>query len=904
MSHPPTDEQLQAIHRVLVEKKSAVLQAVPGSGKSTLFQQLILAALVPGFATAFPKLALKECTWPVEGLDEPRKNHPTFLIVSYNTTLKEETIRKISRLQEQFQESCPHLFSSVGVMTFHGLISHYSKRVVYNDLDFRNVLQQLEDGTVSPRNSKWNRIQFLLLDETQDMRLDYCRLVTFLLRTSFLAPDLRVVLVGDVRQLLYSMYSRNYADSRFMDLAPVYLHAATEGRLQFEGEGRKQIELTKTFRLPPTVTAFANCVLCAPWNDEDLRKAEPMVSASSESLCQPVHLFVVNLYLQDAVEIVLPLLRDIQSRSPSSETVLLTTSLNSRSVVKKMVQAMSRDGIRVLVETSGDIAKNSGLFSAPPPAPVFTHCTRKKMMGTSESEDDGAVVCEERAEEAVAPVRVQTFHSFKGMEGDDIFVFNPGRLFPLSRALFVALTRSRRNLFILQDQRSISMEHVEYLSKMCRSQDLQIHLHRQPSLRPAVPVSLPISLPMLSHPPHPPHLPHSSLYPHSFRRKEEVDRETGANGTKMEERKEEQKEEQKECDGKLSTKRWRRQINKKDLANFFSFMDIDHIQYLLSFVQSRNVRQPIFPVDAMYHAGLWEIGNVTEKEERNIETEVEVETASKEADTGAFIRFCDSQGPGTLGILGDVILLVLHAFFFGELPQEYTAFTSRKRLKDRSVYDVETKVAQVVGNDFWERLRAMMFQIQDLAQLHVDFVSERGFEDASVLHFDPVCCVHATVFRRIEGTALLFLERLSQSSEATSVRDPEDRPCLPFRREDMVFWRESMVRMPESAPFKFMAAKAFFGIRGQTVLQLQSSIKTDNSEDLLEAAFTAVAFGCERTEIINVVELSVQEVSLRNEAEAAKTQFEFVSAVVDAKTAKRVEYTDQEFMQRILFSVQ
>jgi hypothetical protein len=660
-----------------------------------------------------------------------------------------------------------------------------------------------------------------------------------------------------------------------------------------------------------------------------LRRSEPIVSAArgrrtevngqgvdtrDGGSCGPVQLFVVNLYLRDAVEVALPLLRDLQSGGGGergSETVLLTSSLNSRSVVKKVVQAMSQSGMKVLVETSGDIAKNSGFFSAPPPAPVFTHgknlaAAPVEPSSSSPEERKKAVATggDEIFEAGDAPtIRVQTYHSFKGMEGDNVFVFNPGRLFPLSRALFVALTRARKNLYIFQDQRSVSEEHIEYLQNRCRPEDLDVHLLRHPTLRPAVPITLPL-----------PSLQASCCGdrdgdPSHFR---DGNVESEASSAPTEVKSQPAREEAKVEPVPVQRKRWRRQIHSKAVANFFGFMDIDYIQRLLSLVQSRTVCPPVFPVDAMYCRGLWEEAGLggqghTPPPPRAAHppqqgTEVEasvVEGSSKEADTGAFIKFCDRQGPGTLGILGDVVLLVLHVFFFGELPQEYSSFAARAAAQESRrpllFQHVQTNVRQVEGtNCFWERLRTVLFQIQDLAQLHVDFVSDRGFEDASVLRFDPVCCVHATVFRRIEGAALLFLERLVGTSSLDSC------PALPLQREEMVFWRESSVRMPESAPFKFMSAQAFFGVRGQKVFLLQSTIKTDASEDVLEAAFTAVAFECEKTEIINVIELSVQEVSLRNGALDAEQQFAFVSDVLEAKTAARVEYTDEEFVSRIL----
>jgi superfamily II DNA or RNA helicase len=213
MLNTPTSEQLEALQKIFLDKKSVVIQAAPGSGKTFFFLNACLESCIPRFY-------VKERT--ADHQTNPNWCTPKTIIVSYNKALKDETTKKLAALQEEYKQMCPDLFESVGVLTYHGLISHYSKQIVSNDLDMRTVLFGMRSGELEVRHSKWDEVELLLLDESQDMRLDYCQLVLFLIKERFVSRDLRIALVGDERQLLYSMYAVNYADARFLSMAPQY----------------------------------------------------------------------------------------------------------------------------------------------------------------------------------------------------------------------------------------------------------------------------------------------------------------------------------------------------------------------------------------------------------------------------------------------------------------------------------------------------------------------------------------------------------------------------------------------------------------------------------------------------------------------------------------------------------
>lgn len=859
-----TSEQTEALFQLVQAGKSLVVKAAPGAGKTSFFMSAVTETVLPGTflgSTSVPSRTGEPAAAGGAAAEsakkEVRTTTPKMVIVSYNTSLKEETTQKLAALQEQHRTDCGDLFDSVGVMTYHGLISHYANRIVSNDLELHTVLEQLKSGEIEARRSKWDEAELLLLDESQDMRLDYCHLLLFLIQRRFCSPRLRVALVGDERQLLYSMYAVNYADTRFLTMAPEYMTRATGGRLQFADA----VQFTQSFRLNAAGASFATALLHAPWNSTALKSSPVIVPASQgtestgEATVQDgtakVHLIVANLY-SDLTKTSfgdtcpLTILERLQANGSLHDSLLLFNSLNSRSVAKKLVQAATRSGIPLLVEASGDIASSSGVFCAAPPESVLEFKKHR---------ESGSSGCQGNAR-----AKVKTFHASKGLQRAVTLVHNLKPLFPLENDVFVAATRQSSELFFFQDASKVSAEHLQYLRAKVPAEFLEVHTWREPKLQSSGRAHVP---PPLSG-------PSASAGPGLL----EGRTQTADRGDVL--------------DPVLAKKAFaaRKKQMYKPVENFFRFMDIQHVNSLNRQVSAEFETQPAFSVDSMYFSGNWEN---EARPPSSSSSSASVLMTDPEADAGAFIRFCDEKGPGTIGVLGNIIILALHWFFYGEPPAQYQdaaqAYGTGERYRQLFRTTVQEMGSGVQSRDFWERIRQIQMRVCHLARLHVEYLATQAFEDSTVQSFEPSICVHPTVFRRMEGAARLLHNRMGFGD-------------LPLAPQSLNRWKAGMVQMPEHCTVRYLTADAFAGTPdGLSVALLRSSLKTE-IEDTLEAAVASVVFKCREALVFNVLDLSVQKISVRDASPEGKMLF--LEEAVRAKHAEKVFFSDEQFITRAL----
>jgi superfamily I DNA/RNA helicase len=176
--------------------------ALPGSGKSRVAYELI-----------------RQCT-----------EDTSILLIMYNRSLCDATTEHIKQLDISLDRK-------VKAFTFHGLASSLTGTACHNDRQIVEVLS-------SKSQSKWSMDDFtlLIIDEGQDTRPGFMKLIHYMLQSACVNRNrLRIVLLGDPRQLLYGFYSHNRADARFLSLGHILLRPVNKRNWE-------QRKLTRSFR--------------------------------------------------------------------------------------------------------------------------------------------------------------------------------------------------------------------------------------------------------------------------------------------------------------------------------------------------------------------------------------------------------------------------------------------------------------------------------------------------------------------------------------------------------------------------------------------------------------------------------------------------------------------------------
>jgi hypothetical protein len=166
----------------------------------------------------------------------------SFFGLSYNRALVESANRKLSGVGgarvSKFQ-------------TYHTAMQtcYDIPEVISDDFLFEKWLVQIESGSVLPLPSGED-YNCLLVDETQDMRYPYFRLIVCLLRQVF-QKSIQIVAVGASDQVLYDFFEIYPADKRFLLQLPKLLTGYTHRKWDV-------LRLSQSFRLTPAVANFAN----------------------------------------------------------------------------------------------------------------------------------------------------------------------------------------------------------------------------------------------------------------------------------------------------------------------------------------------------------------------------------------------------------------------------------------------------------------------------------------------------------------------------------------------------------------------------------------------------------------------------------------------------------------------
>lgn len=409
---PPLSYEQCLVVNTLLCKKNVSVDAVPGAGKTTLTLNLVDSVL---------------------RMDADSR----ILILSYNRALAETTLE---RIQSVLGASYQQVELRVQVHTFHSALASVTQRSVACDLDFAEAIEQWE---LSCDRLEWSAAdaRVLVVDEGQDMRPDFCKLVVLLLKCVFKTAPVMLVL-GDRRQLLYNFYPFSAADSRFLTLAP---------KLFTSPWPWCNLPLTQSFRCSVPVCRFVSALAeCA---------GHPVVLKSASGQSAKVQLFVCSVYF-DAVQLTVEALSRFHSEGART-VMVLCDSMNARSPCIALANAVVDAGYSVRIVRSGDISEVALHQQTPAHQP---HADTEEKTGENE----------ERQLEVV----FRTLHSAKGLESDAVVVVYRRPLWteglPIDNSLYVALTRSRGGLVILQQHSVVTQHSLGCLTARLEPGDVEV----------------------------------------------------------------------------------------------------------------------------------------------------------------------------------------------------------------------------------------------------------------------------------------------------------------------------------------------------------------------------------------------------------------------------------------------
>ena len=213
---PPSEEQTAVIRSVVSDGCNVKLVSVAGSGKTTLSLHCVsrLRSIYP---------------------------HKRVLLLTYNSSLKTETRKKVAQLDMGEDVIEVHSFHSFG------------KRYYSDDCRTDETLDDMVSS--EPASSELlRRVDFdlLIVDESQDICPLYWEVILFIVRCNDASRGpLQFLFIGDPRQ---SIYEYKGADSRYLTQcdARLSLHTSRSWR---------EHTLSTTWRLTPKNAAFVNDVL-------------------------------------------------------------------------------------------------------------------------------------------------------------------------------------------------------------------------------------------------------------------------------------------------------------------------------------------------------------------------------------------------------------------------------------------------------------------------------------------------------------------------------------------------------------------------------------------------------------------------------------------------------------------
>jgi len=318
------------------------------------------------------------------------------LAVLYNKSLKKETRQRAGARGLNLLE----------IHTYHALARKYYNNQVKDDTGITKVLK--DNKPPISDLPKWDRI---IVDEVQDMNPLYFRLVRKLI-ADLANPNLRITVMGDRYQSVYAFLG---ADARFLTHADKIYK-------QIEGDWINTT-LSTTYRCSPNICTFIN---------QGLLGYDRMIPAQPTAKSAPVHYIYGSPF--DAHRLLTEYITTFLTQGFKPDDIFVLTSstaVKGRDTPTRVLEnSLVAHDIPVYVSHSGDHESGSD--------------------DINENAMNGKLV-------------ITTFHRSKGLERDIVIVYNFDKSYffnkpeheqaYLSSPQYVAITRAKKYLFLVHDQK-------------------------------------------------------------------------------------------------------------------------------------------------------------------------------------------------------------------------------------------------------------------------------------------------------------------------------------------------------------------------------------------------------------------------------------------------------------------
>ena len=400
----PSHEQ-QIILDHISDGKNTIVHGLAGGGKSSLILHAIM--------------------------QNPSKKG---FMISYNRGLVDETNLMINKLEES---TGMDIRSRIVVVTYHSLLSMICNKVIDDDLLFLIALTTI-DFDAKRTSWKFANFDFVIIDEGQDMRATYFRLViNLIIKLCIFPANIQILAVGDEIQLLYDFYAVNRADSRFLVcLDQLLVGVSTRPWVR--------ASLSTSYRSTAPMANFINSLFT---KRTTIPKPASVVQRAKEKF---VTIYILDLY-KDSPRIILP---TILKTHKTKSILIICSSLNEKSSAVGIVDLLVENGLQVHVARSGTLSDSGSSHQN-------QSTTKNKIL-------------------------LKTKHGSKGLEADEVHTISNTNIFeyykhPLENSDYVALTRARESLYVHIDYRNVSeYELKKYIfeNPQLRQKDVRIVLLR------------------------------------------------------------------------------------------------------------------------------------------------------------------------------------------------------------------------------------------------------------------------------------------------------------------------------------------------------------------------------------------------------------------------------------------
>lgn len=328
------------------------------------------------------------------------------------------------RLRDETREKTNKLFiNNLNVFTYHGFVSRYFTN--NSDTACKTDVDMVKMLNIDKLKENFG-YDLVIIDEAQDMTPLYCKLVSKIINKSTTFPN-NMVLLGDCHQSIYNFQG---ADSRFLSGADKIFN---------QYKNWDKLTLSESFRITADMALFMNKVVL----DDNRIK-------SSKHLTEKPKYFVCDIFDDNETNVAFIEIKNIlQEQSPDTIFILAPSVKSNKSPSRTLARLVGTLNVPIFVPANDDDKLDDDIIK-------------------------GKIV-------------FSTYHSTKGLERDNVFVFNFDESYfnyyekeepryKCPNALYVALTRARNKLFIFHHYRN---DYISFINKSRLDKFTNIYRHKR-----------------------------------------------------------------------------------------------------------------------------------------------------------------------------------------------------------------------------------------------------------------------------------------------------------------------------------------------------------------------------------------------------------------------------------------